>query len=792
MAQDDVSDKNSRHAVGPVRRVLDYSAYLRLFPDLAKRHSDPTVRSAPNEDPYDRNDESFLWVGFAFATGIFAYFQLPEEPNLWWVAALMVSGSLYGLRAHLRPSFTSLLFRRMSLLMMALWAGVFAATLRTALVEAPRLGEARWFTITGTVQDFEKSETGLRIVLAAERYETRSNAYIPGTSYGAGSLPMRVRLSRVQEEEIQAGDRVRTRARLFPPAGPVVPGGYDFSFWAYFDQIGASGFVVGAVEHLGQVEASQTQKLIWRIDQSRIDLAARLRLLLSTGSQQDEGPKAETELIVALLLGDRTGLPDEDVETLRVAGLAHTLAISGLHMGLFAGGAYTLFLAVLALFERISLRYPLHKVAAMAALVAATFYLLLSGASIATQRAYLMIALVFLGIVFGRRGLTYRSVVLAGLLLLLLSPEQLLHPGFQMSFAAVLCLIAFYTRYEGGGFQKGLRQWQASAGLWSSILTTVALWALGLMLTSLIAGWATGLIGAYHFARIAPLGLVGNILAMPLFVFLIMPLGILGLMMMPFGLALYPLLLMQTVLGWFLEIARFVVSLQGDIDGYLVPPSTGGVFLLLCGFFLCIKVTRHSDKRFWGPAMALLLGSALMLVGAGLWMNVVPPDVRIADKGSLIGARDQLGRFHLSRARSSFVSDIWLRGEGVDPSTYDDRKMDLSQRSCDAMGCVYEVFGAKGAAGPLLLAVPTKLQSFARDCIFADLVVSDLPAPQDCRARYIFDRDRRHELGALALWIEGAPGALSEGANGLEPDHEYNVRIEAALPKLRRPWHSSR
>ena len=164
---------------------------------------------------------------------------------------------------------------------------------------------------------------------------------------------------------------------------------------------------------------------------------------------------------------------------------------------------------MLALIPALASRHPIKKWAALGALVAAAFYLLLSGAEVATQRSFIMTAIVLIGVMVDRPALTLRTLAVAAFGVLLLAPEAVVHPSFQMSFAATLALIAAYER--------GL-PWMMPAPT-RSLGARVALWGgreiVGLMLASLVAGLATTPYAAFHFHRLAPYGVLANLLAMP-------------------------------------------------------------------------------------------------------------------------------------------------------------------------------------------------------------------------------------------------------------------------------------
>ena len=197
-------------------------------------------------------------------------------------------------------------------------------------------------------------------------------------------------------------------------------------------------------------------------------------------------------------------------------------------MAVVAGIVFFFIRAVLGLSPSLASRHPIKKWAAFGALIAAAFYLLLSGAEVATQRSFIMIAIVLIGVMLDRPALTFRTLAVAAIVVLSLAPQAIVHPSFQMSFAATLALIAAY--------QSG-QQWQPDQD--STLGRGVALWGVreffGLLLASLVAGYATTPYAAYHFHRLAPYGVLANLLAMPVVSAAVMPMGILGVVMMPFG-----------------------------------------------------------------------------------------------------------------------------------------------------------------------------------------------------------------------------------------------------------------
>lgn len=716
-------------------------------------------------------NQRLLWTGFAFAAGIVVYILLPGEPSWMVLGALLV---LIGGIAFVHSSRSGL--SNFSLLALAVFAGLSIASIRTAAVNAPRIFEPMTANLRGEVLELQHRQSGKRLLLKV--------GYVNGRANEGGLFAERVRLRVPDETDTRPGDWVMLRARLFPPMGPVVPGGYDFSFRAYFQKIGATGFSYGVPE-LIQGPAPTLYRQAGRQIQE-------LRGYLATRISQELAGSEEAALAIALLVGDRSGIDEAAEESLRAAGLAHILAISGLHMALFAGGAYAVCLGALALLPGFALRWPLHKAAAVLALGAAIFYLVLSGASVATQRSFIMIALVFLGILTGRRGLTLRSAALAGIFLLLLAPERLFYPGFQMSFAAVIALIAVYDLWRGQRKDIGASSWPKTAA--SRLFKSVLKWSAGLFVTALVAGTATGIIGAYHFSRVAPFGIIGNMLGMPVFSLLVMPMGVLALVFMPFGVSAVPLKIMASGLAVLMEIASFTENIAPDIGRTGTLEAAPASLLVLALFAGLLAPGRMRILCLFPlvPALVLMVLSR-------------PPDIQIAAAGSQLAARDSHGQLRLTLVRKSFAAETWLEGEGEVLEAIKSRKMTSRQRRCDQSGCVVLAYAPRGtdaaAMAPLKIAFPKSAEAIMEDCRKADIIVTDIIAPNKCRAGLILDQAVRGKSGAVSIWLAqpsfgegGEPEELRSfeaqsadaGPFALKP----NIgRINYAIRQPPRPWH---
>jgi competence protein ComEC len=690
------------------------------------------------------------WASLAFILGIAGYFALPAEPSAGFLIAFSGGLGVLVLRGRRRGEAALLL-----LLGALVVSGLATGALRTVLVAAPVLERARTVTLEGFVATVEETESGVRLEVAV----------VAAKGLRADVMPERVRVtvrSRL-DAPLRVADGVRVRARLMPPPGAVMPGSYDYSFRAFFDGIGATGFAFGAPQRVDLGTAPLLLRLKAGLGALRMTIAGRVQAAL--------GETVAGALAVALIVGDRTAIPPDVTEVLRTAGLAHILAISGLHMALFSGAVFFVARAGLALSRKLADEQPIDIWASGAALAAATFYLLVSGTSVATQRAFAMTVLVLLGRLVGRRALTLRNAALAALVILVATPEALLDPGFQMSFAAVVALIAAYeellarrtpARREPDGGGAGVTALAVSG------LRVSTRWLGAILLTSLIAGTATGAIGAYHFHRVAPLGPLVNLLAMPVVTLVVMPFAVLSLALMPLGLELLPLAAMGAGLDLVVAMSRWAAE-RTPGDGIVGAPSLIATLLVVTtGALLCLA--PRGTRKLAGVPLAL-----------AIWLQSVDrhPDMLIAENGRHVALRDPAGRLMVTARPTGFAGEMWLRADGVGPKSFAERHLTRGRMNCDALGCVATAHAATSGP-PLVVALTRAAEGLAEDCERADILVTPLQAPTDCAARWVFDGPRLARDGATALYFD-----VDETA--AEPGREEAATLSVGTEEPARP-----
>jgi competence protein ComEC len=656
-----------------------------------------------------------VWLPVFLGLGIAGYFALPFEPEPRQAVGLIVAAGLAALLTRRR---TVLFLISVSALVAAV--GLGAAVWRTERVAAPILGaETGPAEVSGIVRRVEhRADGGARVTL--------DHVSIQGAS--SSKTPRTIRLTARTNVTALPGEQAGVRALLLPIPQPSVPGVYDFARDSWFDGLGGLGIALGPVAGqapLGGVGfASRIRNGVTGL---RDRLSARIRAA---------APTPAGAMAAALMVGDRGAIPEDVTTALRDAGLAHLLAISGLHMGLMAGIAFFAVRALLALNERLALRYPIKKFAAVAGILCGALYLMVTGAPIPTQRSFIMVGIVFAAILLDRTALSMRLVALAATIILLIAPESLLDVSFQMSFAAVIALIALYD-----AMKHRLAAWRAS---FTTPLGRAGFYLAGVALTTLVAQAAIDPIAVYQFGRMVLYGLAANIIAVPVTGLWIMPWALVAFLLMPFGLeslALTPMCWGLNVVIW---VAKEVSSWPGAVVLVKAWPVTSLAFIALGGLWLCL----------W-PRRSRLLGLGVAATGILIGILSPVPDILINGDGSLIAARGPDGRYAFSSlARESYDRETWLRLNGQKAATgwplepAADPPGDPAWLRCDALGCVYRPDGAA------IVAFSLDPRALEEDCTSASLIVATVPVPRRCRTDAI-DRFDLWRNGGYAIRFGG-------------------------------------
>jgi len=555
----------------------------------------------------------FGWVPVLLACGIGGYFGLRTEPSLTWLYGAAIGALCLAILGWRGAAWSGPLAIAGSFLL----AGLCLAGLRAHLVAGPVLGWRYYGPVEGRVVAIDRSASdALRLTL--------DRVILSRTA--PDRVPTRVRVSLHGDQghfSVKPGQRVMMTAHLSPPSGPVEPGGFDFQRHAWFKQIGAVGYTRVPVLAIAPARGAQ-----WLF---------RARMALSTHVQARLAGQ-EGAFAAAIMTGDRSGLDQNTLAAMRVSNLAHLLAISGLHMGLLAGFVFAAFRLGFAAMPSLGLRLPGKKISAVMALVAAAAYLGLSGGNVATERAFVMVAVMLIAVMLDRRALSLRAVAVAAIIVLCLRPEALMGPGFQMSFAATVALVAVFGWLRDAQIALGPR--------WLRPILTV-------VISSAVAGAATAPVGAAHFNQFAQYGLIANLASVPLMGVLVMPAAVLAACLLPLGLDWIALWAMGLGLRWILAVSDWVASLDG---ARALVPAPGPEVLPTLAFGALLIVLWQGRLRF--------VGVIPMGLAAWLWVGAERPVMLISDSGSLVGVMTTEGRALNKPRGGGFVAQNWLENDG--------------------------------------------------------------------------------------------------------------------------------
>ena len=672
-------------------------------------------------------DQIALWVPVSIGTGIALWFLLAN--SAFWISSLILCLGVMAVG--------KLLFGQTRIGGVLFWfalmtaVGCAAIWFRSAYVASPVLERPTVAVFSGRIEKVEpvSSRDIVRVTL-----ETADS----------NDLPPRVRVNipiARADDGLQPGALIKLRARLMPPAMASLPGAYNFVERAWFMGLGATGQALGEVEIIEAVHGQ------WPFSKWRLQLSGHVR------SQMSAGPGA---IAATLATGDRGAISEADAEAMRASGLAHLLSISGLHVTAVVGATYLLVLKLLALSPLLALRFRLPIVAASAAAIAALAYTLLTGAQVPTIRACVAALLVLTALIMGRSAITLRMVAAGALFVLLIWPESLIGPSFQLSFAAVTAIIALH---EIPWMKELIRRRE------ENFMRRTGRVILSLFLTGLAVEIALMPIALYHFHKAGLYGALANIVAIPLTTFVIMPLEALALLMDVAGLGAPIWWLCDLALASLLSLAHFVSSRPGAVT--LLPTMPIGAFAItvIGGIWLCLWRDR------WR-----LLGLIPVSIGALLIITNRAPDLYITSDGKHVGVRNEAGELAMLRTRSGdFVRDMLLENAGVRGETaiIDD----WPGAQCNADSCSFTL--KRGGREWTILATRSNYYIAALElsaaCRRADIVISERRLPQSCEPRWIkADRDLLKQTGGMTIDLNNATVETVRERSG---DHQW-MRFE--------------
>lgn len=655
-----------------------------------------------------QRDRLFLWAPVFLGIGILSYFQ--EWVQMDWrsatalggafVALILVTGTSYRKTGEWKWFISLLIISAVTLILIGYsLAGYRDQAVGTILLER----DLPSTMIEADIESLTLLEGGKAKRIVLNNIEFDDDKYQKWDG-----VRVRLKSYHFKGDEWQVGDRIRIKAKLLAPGKPVIPDGFDFRTKAYFEGLSAVGYTLADAE------------LSVRGSDQALSLFGQFKHAIVDQIQSSMSPRYGA-IAQALLVGDRAGIIEDDSQALRDSGLAHLLAISGLHIGLVAGCVFFFLRLFLACIPYVALHYPIKKWAAICAIIVAFAYMILAGATVPTIRAFIMTGLVLFAIVLDRSALNMRLVALAAIVIMVMTPEAIMGPSFVLSFAAVAALITFYQEFG----RKWLVSAQGYRGAWRPIY-----YLFGIILTSLIATLATAPFAILFFNRFAMYGVLSNILAMPLMSFVVMPFGLIAVFLMPFGLGEYGFSVMEWGIEHIVMVAHAIAIYDGAVSTWPTM-SSFSVGLIVGGFIWLVLWRGHAR---WLGAVVIILCFAVS--GGGQKRHIV-----IAEdmSGIMIHGGDDQNITILGKV-NAYTKRNWLGALG-----YDELQPIQSYEPdyCDDFYCQVNFAGKQ----TVIVKNPIVIQSVCSD---ADILIADIPVDDD-----VCDHPERI-IDRFYVWRHGA------------------------------------
>ena len=694
-------------------------------------------------------DRALLWAPAAFGVGAATYLGLKVEPPMALALAVACAGMVAFAAARILGRGRAL----MAVVgLLALGAVGFAAAKlhadRMAAPIAPSRGGVVF--LEGWVVDIATpSERGERLLIAPAR--------ISGLPPQA--TPTRIRLvmpSNGGPETVPPpGTPVRLAALLDPPPGPAAPGAYDFARDAWFEGIGGVGLAMREPVFTSLPVPPWGLRLEMAVNQLRWSVARRLAHDIGAVMGPDDGGAAGLAVAVTTSHQDWLGAAHRD--DLRGSGLAHMLAIAGLHTAALSGFAFFGFRLLIAAWPWLAVRVPGKKVAAAAALLVVGAYLVLSGAHPPARRAAITASVAFLAILVDRRAVSLHSLAVAAMVILLIEPDVVVQPGFEMSFCATASLVALAEIWRRPASDAVQRSWPAAA--WR----TARDWIFGLAVVSFVAGVATGPFAIQHFNRVANYGVFANLTADLIASVVLMPVLALVLLAQAVGVGSA----VATPVLWLAGVASRAIIAIGHVfttapGAAISLPSAPEIALAISYLGIVFACLWQGRLRWIGLPMA---------AAVALWPRPTPPVAWIAADGDdaavVVGGTE----VPMKAGARRYATQLWAQRRGfampADPAAAQRAAFDCDRKGCLPVGHIHPALAASWTRKP-------PAGDRWRDlCSGADIVVlRSLSAPMPaCGAALVLTRGDFERNGAAEVYADSSGWRLvwSQPLRGRRP-----------------------
>ncbi len=616
----------------------------------------------------------FLWVPVALGIGIWLHTNIQQQWAIYFVAFFMVV-----VLCGLYVAWHKFWLRQLLNILLFIMFGYLAMSWQSYRLQNVLLEESLPISnISGELVEIIDTEKAMKLIIANPEIENRN----------IDAIPNKIRISlKKPDYRLKIGQKISLRGGIFPLPDPALPGGFDFGRHFYFQGIGAVGFGLQPINIVEETAISGVEQ--W-LAAKRRELATHIR------SKIDNNYAAA--VAAALVTGERSAIAQEVKDAMMAAGLAHMLAISGLHLGLVAGILFILTRRFLVLIPNLALHYDVKKWAAVISLIGSFCYLALAGFPVSAQRAYVMVALVLGAVIADRRVMPMRSLALAASIILIISPSAMFSPSFQLSFAATIAILTLVENFWPGKDTKPLHK--------NSLLYKPILYFTAVILTSLAASIATSPYVIYHFNQFTAWDIVGNLAASALLSMWVMPSAVIAVLLMPIGLDAPFFALMGQGVEFILAAAFWVSSLPYALNYVPAMPGWAIALVTFGGCWFCFWQTKWR----WLGAIPILSGMLSLI-----WVE--QPDIIVAKHAKQIAVKmpDNSGYVMVRGSKRNFNARLWQKALGIDNWQ---NVSALPNYHCDLLGCIIERYGYK-------ISITNSPLSLDDDCVMADVIISD-------------------------------------------------------------------
>ena len=552
----------------------------------------------------------FLYTPFLLAGGAALYFTANQEPDL--ITTVLLTATMFAIL--LIPKATKLLRAPFILMFGFCYALIFTHIINTPILKH----DIHNLNINGVVTNIDYTPDKNRILLSVDANEL-----------GAVNKQTTIRLSVIDDITMpNIGDTINVTGKLFKPDAPVAPETFDFSRWLYFNKICATGYATN----------------IQITDSSVLSGIKNLRDKIHR--------KSNSFLTDTLVLGYKQTLPEQHAQNWTTTGVGHIWSISGFHMTLVGGWLFLLFYTIFRAIPYITRRIPAKIPAICCAWGGLLFYLILSGTDIATMRAFIMTSLIFAAFIIGRNAISTRNVALAFCILFFINPHYIMQAGFQLSFAAVFGLVWLYN---------DIKPKMPHNKILKIIYATV--------LTTLVATIFTAPFVAIHFGQIPTYGLIGNLIFLPIFSLIIMPLILIGTITTMFNYE-QPVLIANNIYNRAYNIATQIADWPyATLQTPHIPNSA--IALFICAFICLILVKNIKIKTNYILFLLFIILGTINIYTYKKPVFYTTYDHELA----AFKNRDGLLEFNKSRASNHyFAFDTWKQINGENTKTKNTRR----------------------------------------------------------------------------------------------------------------------